>query len=333
VRADVLIVGQGLAGTLLGWALERAGVSFSIADPGHAGAAALAGAGLINPITGRRLVKSWRIDAGLPLARHAYQEIESALGVRLWHELRVRRLFADDRERAAFAAKRATGELAPFAGAADDDGFWIEGAARVDVRALLAATRAHWQHCGRLRPEALEPAAALDAHALVIDCRGLAAAGRGGDDDAFAFVPWEFAKGELLELAVAGLAPGVVLNRRHWLLPVDAHTAWVGATHEPGITDPAPTAAARARLAAAVRGLLGEHHPFAVVAARAGVRVTSRDKHPVAGRSPREPRRGIVNALGAKGALLAPVLAEQWAAQLVRGAAFDREIDVARFET
>ncbi|MDB6128241.1 MAG: hypothetical protein JWM35_2137, partial [Verrucomicrobia bacterium] len=31
VRAEILIVGQGLAGTMLGWEFERAGIPFAIA--------------------------------------------------------------------------------------------------------------------------------------------------------------------------------------------------------------------------------------------------------------------------------------------------------------
>jgi len=67
------------------------------------------------------------------------------------------------------------------------------------------------------------------------------------------------------------------------------------------------------------------------VAQRAGVRVTLPDKLPVAGRHPEDPRLGIVNGLGAKGALFAPWLARQWSGHLARGAAFDGAIEVRRF--
>src|SRR4051812_11744212 len=112
--AEILILGQGLAGTLLAWELERARIPFVIVDPGHATAATSAAAGIINPITGQRLVKSARIESLLPLARATYREIETTFGVPLWREMRVRRIFADDRERAVFAAKQRSGELAPF---------------------------------------------------------------------------------------------------------------------------------------------------------------------------------------------------------------------------
>src|SRR5882757_9876638 len=138
MRAEILIVGQGLAGTLIAWEFERAGISFAIADAGHTDAASRIAAGIINPITGRRLVKSWRIDELLPLARQSYREIEAALGLSLWREMRVRRLFADDRERRVTAEKQARHELSPYVIAnADDDGCWIEGAARVDLPLLL----------------------------------------------------------------------------------------------------------------------------------------------------------------------------------------------------
>lgn len=321
MRPDVLIVGQGLAGTLLAWELERAGIAFAIADGGHASAATTAAAGIVNPITGRRLVKSWRVDELLPEARRAYLELEAALGVRLWHEVRVRRIFADETERRIFAAKTASGELAPFADAAHDQGFWIAPAARVDVHALLAAARRRWA----VRELEADVSAEIERHALTIDCTGLAGARSGR----FAFVPWEFSKGEIVELAVDGLAPDEIVNRRHWIVPVAPGRAWVGATHEPGICDAAPSAGARATLRASARELLGRES--LLVGQRAGVRVNLPDRRPVVGRHPHEPRLGLINGLGAKGVQLAPWLARNWAEHLATGGGFEVDISVERF--
>ncbi len=330
MSADILILGQGLAGTLLAWELERAGLSFSLVDPGHASAATSAAAGIINPITGRRLVKSWRIETLLPAARSVYREMEAELGVPLWRELRVWRRFADGREKATWSEKQARGELAPYGGSATAEGFWIEPAARVDLGALLATARARWVAAGRLREEAFAPSDVMreeSRHAWVIDCTGRAAA-LGG---AWGFVPWEFSKGEILELAVDGLDPEVVLNSRSWIVPVGPGRAWVGATHEPGQRDAAPTAAARQRVEADARDLLGPSRPFTVVGQRAGVRVTLPDKRPIAGPDPARTRRGLINGLGAKGALWAPLLAREWVKHLTSGAAFDPEIAANRF--
>ena len=82
-----LIVGQGVAGTTLGFRLLRAGHTVHFTDaPGQTAASTVA-AGIVNPITGRRFVKSWRIDELLPATRALYTELETFLGGRYYYEL------------------------------------------------------------------------------------------------------------------------------------------------------------------------------------------------------------------------------------------------------
>jgi len=324
MRAPLLIVGQGLAGTLLGHACERAGLAFSIVDAGHAGAASRVGAGIINPITGQRIVKSRGIDSLRAPALETYRELESVLGVPLVREMRVRRLFRDDAERRVFAEKTARGELAPYAnaGGADAEGFWIEGALRIDTAALIAAARARWLRQGVLREERVGLAEALRDHETVIACTGA------DDADAWGGVPCVRASGHILRVAVAGLAADVILNRGHWALPTTPGEARVGATYVRGAMGDAE--AARAELERSAEELLGRG-AFAVIGQDSGLRVTTPDRMPIAGRDPRERRLGIFNGLGSKGALLAPWLARQWVAQLSAGAEFAAEVRPDRF--
>jgi len=323
--APILIVGQGLAGTVLGWTFERAGIAFEIADAGHASAASRVGAGIINPITGQRIVKSRGVDALLPRALEVYRAMEAQWGVSLVRAMRVRRFFNDDRERRVFAEKSATGELAPYAREADAGGFWIGGAARVDTAALIATARGRWLADGRLREERVDLPAALGRHDVVILCTG--------DNDcgglAWGDVPCAKATGEILTLAVGGLAPDVILNRGHWVLPTAAGFAKVGATYTREGERLAGDVAREELTKSAARLLDGRE--FAVVSQETGVRVTSPDRYPVVGRSPREPRLGLFNGLGSKGALLAPWLAHQWVNHLTEGVPFDREVEVTRF--
>lgn len=344
MRADFLIVGQGLAGTMLAWEFERAGMAFEIADAGHASSASVMAAGIVNPVTGQRLVPTWRFAEWLPLARATYGELAAELGgggqTYLWRELRIARRFADERERRIFSDKWSRGVLRPHVTPSLGDGGEItgcvvEGAARVDLPALLTQARARWRALGRLRETALlDLRAEAMRYDLVIDCRGLAGARlatAGEVPEAFGFVPWEFSKGEILRLAVEDLNPGVILHSGHWLLSVAPGEAWIGATHEPGVIDTQPTAVARAQLEASARRLLGDR-PFRVIGHTAGVRVNLPDKHPVAGRHP-DPalRLGLINGLGAKGVLTAPALARQWVNHLTEGVPFDAEVAVGRF--
>ncbi len=332
--APILIIGQGLAGSLLAWEFERAGIDFEIADAGHAEASSRIGAGIINPVTGQRLVKSWRVDALLPAALATYRELESALGVALVTPMRVRRFFHDERERRVFAEKTARGELAPYIGEADEAGFWIERAVRVDTALVIAAMRGRLRAAGRLREERVEIARERARRDLVILCVG-AATMCGEAEGAFGYARLQPAKGETLtlELAGAGLTAeesAVILNDGHWVLPLGDGRVRVGATFEPGVADRVLTADARQALERSAARLL--RREFRVVAHEAGLRVTTPDKHPVVGRSQRDAGVGIFNGLGSKGALLAPGLARQWMNHLTEGVPFDAAVDVRRFE-
>ena len=53
-ETEVLIVGQGLAGTWLGWWLYRSGISFKVIDQPNPDGASMRAAGLINPVTGQK---------------------------------------------------------------------------------------------------------------------------------------------------------------------------------------------------------------------------------------------------------------------------------------
>ena len=318
----LLIVGQGLAGTVLGWALEGAGIEFEIADAGHENAASRVAAGIINPITGRRLVKSEGVDALLPQARACYREIEQAWGVSLWREMRVWRMFADEREREVFQVKYATDELSPYAKAGDASGFWIEGAARVDLPALIGAGRKRWKRSGVLREERVKVLEERRRYDLVIDCTG-------AGTEVFGFVDWKYSKGECLTLQMRGLDPGVILNRRHWVLPIAEEAAIVGATHEPGRKDTEVSDEGRETLLRSLAEMkVGDAD---VIGQAAGVRVYSPDKRPVIGLHPREPGMGVLNGLGAKGALHVPTLAEHWVRLLRGNAERSFAADVRRF--
>ncbi len=336
MRDGLLIVGQGLAGTLLGLACEQAGVVFTMVDAGHGEASSRVGAGIINPITGQRFAKSWGIDELGPLARRTYRGLEDVLGVPLLREMRVRRFFRDERERAAWAGKAGRGDLAAYAGEADAEGFWIEGAMRVDTGMLIAEARRRWLRAGRLREARVTISEALAGHDRVIACTG-ASPGEGGQ--AWGGVACTCATGDVLRLAAEGLDPGVILNRGHWVLPTQAGEALAGATYLRGETgagacarpvDTDVVASARRELSASAAALLGGRE-FTVMAQEAGVRVATPDRLPLAGWVPGVARLGVINGLGSKGALLGPWLARQWVRHLAEGAALEAAVAVNRF--
>uniref|UniRef100_UPI00404A7A97 NAD(P)/FAD-dependent oxidoreductase n=1 Tax=Cephaloticoccus sp. TaxID=1985742 RepID=UPI00404A7A97 len=322
--AEVLIVGQGLAGTVLGWSLTRAGIEWRMIDAGHERAASRVAAGIINPVTGQRWVKTWRIEELWPETRTAYLSIEQELGVTLWREMRIRRYWRTDKERRVLGAKCARGDLDPYVTAIDHDSCVLAPAARVDVQTMLVESRRRWLKEGRLTEGWVEWRTVSSQDTLTIDCTG-AAASRGP----FGQLSWAVSKGEVLRIAAPDLAPDTILHRGHWLLPVEQGDAWIGATHEPGVDDLQPTSAARDALLASAAKLTGQHHM--PTQHMTGLRLAADDMRPVVGRHPDYPLLGLIGGLGSKGVLYAPWLARQWVEQLLHDVVFDQEVGVGRY--
>ncbi len=80
-----------------------------------------------------------------------------------------------------------------------------------------------------------------------------------------------------------------------------------------------------------MRELVPEGLGWELVGQDVGERVTTADKHPIAGRAPTDSHLGIFNGLGSKGALLAPWIARQWVNHLTEAVPFDPAVDVRRF--
>jgi len=326
--APLLIVGQGVAGTLLAWEFERAGFDFEIADAGHDEAASRVAAGIVNPITGRRFVKNWRVETLLPAARAAYRELEGALGIPLLREMRVWRMFDAPGDRALASMKLVRGEWGPFVDPAslNDDGFWIESAVHVDLPVLLSAARRRWLAQGRLQVRRVNVMEERDRRDVVVRCVGVAAMAEPIG------TPYERARGELLRLAVkAGtLESSVIRNLGAWMLPLDTERALVGATYDRAASDLSPSEKSRVELERHAKRLL-EGHAFTAQGRQIGWRVTVPDRRPAVGRLPGDDRVGVINGLGSKGTLYAPWLARQWVNHLSEGVPFDPEVDVKRF--
>jgi len=346
MRAPVLIIGQGLAGTALGLELEAARIPFEIVEAPDVTAASRVAAGLVNPVTGQRFVKTWRVDELLPVARAAYARWEKRFGLRLWRDVEVERRFADATERERATRKFAAGELAPFAKRLSEHALELEGAAWVDLPALLDAAAAHWRCAGVWRAATVQanefefsaavrsPGDAIvrwrgAAFRAVICCVGYGALVR----EWFAGLPFALVKGQILSLRADGLKPERLVHRGKWLLTDHLERARVGATFERDLADCTCTAEARAELLAAARELAGGRANFEVLGQAAGVRLALLDKLPLAGWHPRRPGLGCLGALGSKGTLWAPWLAQAWAAELAGQNALSRDVSATRFMT
>lgn len=332
---DDIVIGQGLAGTALAWNLRWSGRRVLVIDRGDATTASRVAAGLLTPITGKRLVKTWRYDDLFPFALNFYRRVEGELGEQSLTMHCAVRLFAGEEERAEFERRRDSSlREAAFQHhslvneewfAAPNGGFEMPSAGRLDVPRYLDGSRERFARDGGFLRAEIDLACdvelttngvALPRHGVrartAIFCQGFGPANPWFPG--IAFMP---AKGEILTLRVPGLLENRVVHRGAWLVPVGGGMFRAGATYDRDDLTWTPTRRGREETCARLREFL--RLPFTVIGHEAGVRPIVAGGMPAIGVHPSHTQLAYFNGLGSKGSLLAPFFAARLATLLTTG--------------
>lgn len=322
------IRGFGLAGALVMHELRKSGVRVTIDDHHDPESSSNVAAGMITPITGQRLKPTWRGEELTAHAQATYGELARDLGVPLWKDWSLVRVFRTEMMRTWFEQRRDRGELDHLAVEAlapgthsgiemQHGGFRHAGVATVHMAALLAAMRARYA-------DAFMDAPAQDAD-VVITCTGTAVL----EDPNWFWLPIEPSKGEILDVRIDGDHCDYIRTNGTWILPCGDSLFRIGATHDWDDRDPSPTHAARLQLLEEASKLVAG--TITVLGHRAALRPSTKFKRPLVGRHPLHPTHAVCTGLGTKGALQGPWAAHQIVQHLVNAAPIDPEIDIARW--
>jgi len=350
LQVDTLIIGQGICGTFLSLQLEKTGSSHLVIDEFRPSTASRIAAGLINPVTGRRLVTTWMIDELLASAREAYELLHKTLGSSFLAETGVTDFFPSAQMRLAFLDRLA--EDASYLQLPADEGRWtpsfhyelgygtITPCYLVDMQGLLAAARKRMIGQGVLREQRFEKEQ-LQIRAdqvqygditarRVIFCDGI----ESFTSPWFSRLPFAPNKGEVLILDIPDLKgytgnEDYIFKKGISLVPWQDGLYWVGSSYEWSFTTEAPTAAFRERTELTLKNWV--KLPFKIVDHFASVRPATLERRPFVGFHPLYPAVGILNGMGTKGCSLAPYFARQLAAHITTGSPIRPDADVQRF--
>lgn len=326
---DILIVGQGLAGSLLAWELIQAQYKVVVLDNGQENTSQVA-AGLINPVTGQRLVKNRDIERFLASAMNSYRQLSTHFGKAFFVPLPMLRLFKNSREQ-AFAERRLSApEYQAFLQTSDNPITGLEApfgllyqqqTGYLRTCLLLESLRDFFTNQGVYRKTeldyreiALHPE--LSWRDLkpkhIVFCEGHHAVA----NPWFGQLPFQPAKGQIITCRTTTNLSPHILNFGHWLIPTETRQFKVGATFEPEYTDSQPSAQATQTLLQSLRTVYPALSNIELVHQQAGIRPTTLDKQPFIGPHPRHPQLHIFNGFGAKGSLAIPYYAQRFVAAL-----------------
>ena len=339
---DFVVVGQGLAGTLLALELERRGRRVLIADDGWRTAASRVAAGVLNPVTGMRIVKTLGADDLLPAAKRVYSALGERFGETFFREVPFYRFYSSEHEREIKAKRAADPEYAGWisedvpagtlcGGALADrlGGFFVHRAGWLDIPKLLDCARAEWRSRGVLLEENFDYGdveisragtrwRGRDVRGGIIFCEGF----RVRENPWFSHLKWQPAKGEFVELELAGTEnfQSQILKGNVVAIPLGGARWRVGTNYDRETLDTVPTPEVAERLRRAFSAMFvklpsAEAVPQ-LVAHRAGVRPAVQGALPKVGAHEKFPKLFLFNGFGSKGVTWIPLYAERFAEKL-----------------
>ena len=343
-KLDYIIVGQGIAGTMLSWFLIKAGKRIKVVDPGKEHTSSRIAGGIINPVTGKRIVKTWMAEELLGFAKTTYREMEKEVQREFYTENPILKIMANAEMKEQWCKRLINSELEdwvedgssfPYSDFFNcEHGFYRLNGATVDSIALLDSFRNYLDKMGSLKEDRFDPEELEVSEngvkwkdmiaAKIIFCQGSVAAGTGY----FGFIPFVLAKGEILTVKTENRINHLVNNQVYvWQ---EHREMWkVGATYEWNFEDENPSEKGKANLVSRLKKMYNS--AFEVVDHQAAVRPTIVDRRPVIGLHPEYPQLGIFNGLGTKGFSLAPNFAKHFVEHLESGMALNSEVNIERF--
>ena len=345
---DYLIVGGGIAGTVMALQLIERGRTVTMYDKPAVMTASRIAAGIINPVTGQRFVKSWMFDELSAAANKFYKSYDALWGTTYFKDTKIQRaLFsknevsnyelrsADEHYNQHFSTESIAKEKAHFYTV--DDWCTIRGA-KLSIAEFIKQAKSFLVTKGMiLENDKIDYSQCVfnensieyqgNIYGKLICCEGISIT----KNPFFKYLPMVPAKGECLIIEVPTIKTKDIYKHKIFFAPIEKENQyWAGANYDWDFTSADPSPLGKDWLVNKLNDSLKV--PYTIKEHLAAIRPTGKDRRPYLGVHPEHSCLYVFNALGTKGSSLAPY----WASQLIEfiedKSRLDKEVDIRRFE-
>jgi len=343
---DYIIVGQGLAGSVLAYTLMQHQQKVLVVDEGKENTSSKVAAGLCNPVVFKRLTKSWMIDELMPTALNFYKQQEDLLKDKFYVELPIYKLFVGEEERNFWQQKRNEPELLdwithkiefPFDSNLIDYSF---GASHTLQSGFLQTAKWLDVFKNYLKSEDAFVGEKFDFDSIIFEeeavvwknfrakkilfCEGYQSI----HNPYFNWLPFKLTKGEVLTVDFKNLTLKSALNKGVFVLPYNNYYK-LGATYDWDNLNEETTEKGKNELLKMASNFI--HDEINVVEHKAGIRPTVIDRRPLLGIHPKYKQLAVFNGMGTKGVMIAPYFAQIFVEHLIENTPLSAEVDINRF--
>ncbi len=346
IEKDYIIVGQGLAGSVLAYSLIEQGKTVLVIDEEKEFTSSKIAAGLCNPVVFKRLTKSWLIDDVLDFAKAFYRKQERLLNDQFYFDLPIYKLFVDKKEQEFWKQKSNEPELYDWINHKVEYPFestlisYPFGASKTLQSGYLQSAK--WLNAFKnylvnnqsyLNEKFDYSKIELTNNGVVwkefkvkkiIFCEGYQSI----YNPYFDWLPFKLTKGEVLTVNFEKLKLNVALNKGVFVLPYNGNYK-LGATYNWDELDENISENAKEELLTKASKFIIDK--INVIEHKAGVRPTVSDRRLLIGEHPTHKNILVFNGLGTKGVMLAPYFANKLVSLLLNNEPLPDEVNINRF--
>lgn len=347
MKIDFLLIGQGLAGSALSFRLLQAGCKVMVLDLPQQNQSSRIAAGLYNPITGKKMVKTWKADTLFPEIEPFYESMEKVLATRFLYKKAIYRPFLSIEEQNEWMGY--SGEEG-FKGYFEEiyqrplfsevvnpyGGILLAQAGYLDIPCYLDAYRDYLIEQGAYREECLDEdlLRVTDGGVVykditakgIVYCNGLGAM----KSRFFRNAPFAPVKGEILDIEQA-FVPEEIINRGVFRIPLSNGLLRVGSTYTWHDLDEGPTDRAKTEIFEKLDKLMVNKEKV-LISHRTGIRPATKDRKPFLGKHPDFSSVYIFNGFGAKGVSLTPYFSHVMLDLLLHDENPEKEVNIQRWK-
>ncbi|RPA66804.1 amino acid oxidase [Cyclobacteriaceae bacterium YHN15] len=346
MEIDFLLIGQGLAGTALSFRMLEKNKKFLLLDTPNANNSSRIAAGLYNPVTGKKMVRTWLADLLFPEIEPFYERMEALLGKQFLVKKNIYRPFLSIEEQNEWMGHSGDPLLQPYFENIHTQalykevnnpfgGIMLKNSGYLDINILLDAYSEYLSDKGLLLRESYDEELLeftdlgikyKDIRAQgVIYCNGLGAM----KSKFFSELPFAPVKGEILDLE-QDFYPEAIINRGVFRISLSNGLQRVGSTYSWHDLDLGPTERGKNELFEKLDKLILVDQKR-IVHHKCGVRPATKDRRPFLGKHPGFESVYIFNGFGAKGVSLVPYFSKMMMEYLFNQVEIQKEVNISRW--
>ena len=335
---DILIIGQGVAGTCLAWTAIQHNLTFDIYDYQSSKNTSSVSSGIVNPLTGPKFVKSWKVDEFMKTSKELYTYISDELGENLIDHNNLWRHLPDafaeniwnsrllDENYDYLIDDRSDGDIKKYF--KNSKSFkCIKSSFRIRCNPLIALSKSLWLKSDNY----IESKVDFDQlifgkqnvqykhkrYKFCVVCLGH----YGVHNSLFESPDYRPVKGEILIVEIEDFYQEAMVKFDKFILPLGNNLFWIGSNYQFDYRDEMPDKSQISSLIEFLDNVVCR--PYRIVDHWSGIRPATRFRRPFIGYHHHYKRAILFNGLGTKGVSMAPYFSRKIIHSILSGDEFN----------